>query len=132
MGFWIFMLIMELLIPLTMLGFGAMFVKTSPKNINYFFGYRTNMSMKNADTWQFAHHYCGRLWRKLGWGLLLVTAVVAVFTFGLDKDNLGTIGGGFVMGQIAVLIGSIFPTERALNRTFDRDGRRREEISKEE
>ena len=51
MGFWIFMLIMDLLIPFTMIGFGKMFLKKAPDQINYVFGYRTSMSMKIQDTW---------------------------------------------------------------------------------
>ena len=50
MGFWIFMLIMDLLIPVTMIGFGSYFMKNAPKEINAVFGYRTSMSMKNKDT----------------------------------------------------------------------------------
>ena len=50
MGFWIFMLIMNLLIPATMIGFGRYFMKKAPKEINAVFGYRTSMSMKNKDT----------------------------------------------------------------------------------
>ena len=48
MGFWIFMLVIDLLIPLTMIGFGRLFLKKIPKDINALFGYRTSMSMKNA------------------------------------------------------------------------------------
>lgn len=51
MGFWFFMLIMDLLIPFTMIGFGKCFLKKAPDNINSVFGYRTSMSMKNKDTW---------------------------------------------------------------------------------
>ena len=47
MAFWVFMLIMGLLIPLTMFGFGKLFLTRAPKNINMVFGYRTVMSMKN-------------------------------------------------------------------------------------
>ena len=47
MAFWVFMLIMGLLIPLTMVGFGKLFLTRAPKNINMVFGYRTVMSMKN-------------------------------------------------------------------------------------
>lgn len=46
MGFWIFMLVMNLLIPATMAGFGRAFLKKAPGKINYAFGYRTSMSMK--------------------------------------------------------------------------------------
>lgn len=51
MGFWFFMLIMDVWIPITMIGFGKYFVRKAPKEINAVFGYRTNMSMKNSETW---------------------------------------------------------------------------------
>ena len=62
MGFWIFMLIMDMLLPVTMIYFGKQFMKNAPKEINATFGYRTTMSMKNKDTWEFAHKYCGKIW----------------------------------------------------------------------
>ena len=46
MGFWIYMLIMDLILPFTMIGFGKYFIKKAPKEINGVFGYRTSMSMK--------------------------------------------------------------------------------------
>ena len=49
MEFWIFMLIMDLPLPFTMIGFGRYFMKKAPKEINSVFGYRTSMSMKNKD-----------------------------------------------------------------------------------
>ncbi len=36
MGFWIFMMVMELLIPLIMIIFGKLFSKKAPKEINHF------------------------------------------------------------------------------------------------
>ena len=36
-------------------------MKKAPKEINSVFGYRTSMSMKNKDTWEFAHKYCGKV-----------------------------------------------------------------------
>ena len=57
------MLCSSLVIPIIMIGFGFLFGKRPPKEINYLCGYRTRMSMKNIDTWVFAHRYCGRLWR---------------------------------------------------------------------
>ena len=54
MGYWIFMLIMNLLTPAVMIVFGIIFKKRAPKEINWIYGYRTQMSMKNEDTWQVA------------------------------------------------------------------------------
>ena len=51
MGFWIYMLLMNLLNTFTLIGFGKHFMRKAPKEINEVFGYRTPMSMKNKDTW---------------------------------------------------------------------------------
>ena len=59
MAFWCFMLLCDLLIPLTMILAGAVMCRRSPRRINRFFGYRTRRSMQNPDTWMFAQAYYG-------------------------------------------------------------------------
>lgn len=125
MGFWIFMLMMNLLIPLSMIGFGWMFLKSPPKEINAVFGYRTRRSMLNPDTWEFAHRYFGKLWLCLGLILLPVSVLLMLLLLGKAADTVGIFGGALVMLQCVVLIVPIFPTERALKRTFDESGRRK-------
>ena len=125
MGFWIFMLGMDLLIPFTMIGFGRYFLKSAPKEINAVFGYRSSMSMKNKDTWAFAHHYCGRLWYCGGWMLLPVSVLVMALVAGKPQDVVGTAGGILCEVQLIPLIGSIVPTEIALRKNFDKNGNRR-------
>ena len=61
MWFWYFMFVSNLLTPLLMIVIGHIMWKHSPQNINTIFGYRTKRSMKNMDTWKFAHEYCGKL-----------------------------------------------------------------------
>ena len=114
MGFWIFMLIMDLLIPFTMIGFGKMFLKKAPDQINYVFGYRTSMSMKNQDTWVFAHHYCGKIWY-----------IVLLLVMGKSNDAIGNVGGILCVFQMIPLVGSIIPTEIALRKNFDKYGNKR-------
>ena len=125
MGFWIFILLVVLLIPLAMIVFGKLFMTKAPKNINFVFGYRTTMSMKNKDTWEFAHKYCGKLWFKCGLVVLPLSIVALLFTFNKGTDIIGTVGGIVCTVQLVPLIGSIFPTEAALKKTFDRNGIRR-------
>ncbi len=125
MGFWIFMLLTDLLIPLTMIVFGKLFMTKAPKNINFVFGYRSTMSMKNKDTWEFAHKYCGNLWFKCGLAELPLSIVPLLFTFNRGTDLIGTVGGIICIVQLIPLIGSIFPTEAALKKTFDKNGIRR-------
>lgn len=76
---------------------GRMSWKHCPKNINSLIGYRTTRSMKSMDTWKFAHEYCGKLWWKLGWLIMILTALII----------------------------SIYPTEKALKEHFNDDGTRK-------
>ena len=125
MGFWIFMLIMDLLIPFTMISFGRYFMKNVPNEINMVFGYRTSMSMKNKDTWEFAHKYCGKVWCASGMVILPITVIFMFLVIGKNEGCVGSIGGIICGVQLILLIGSIFPTEIALKKNFDKNGKRR-------
>ena len=125
MGFWVFMLVMDLLIPLTMIGFGRYFIKRVPKEINAVFGYRTSMSMKNKDTWQFAHKYCGRIWYFSGLIMLPITVIFLLLVIGENKDCVGTVGGIICGVQLIPFMGSVLPTEIALKKNFDKKGKKK-------
>ena len=94
MVFWIFMLIMELLMPLTMIGFGRYFSNGAPKEINSVFGYRTKKSMKNRETWEFTHKYFGKLWYIFGLVLLPISIILMLFVIGQSEGTIGNIGAG--------------------------------------
>lgn len=119
------MLIMDLLLPFTMIGFGRYFIKKAPKEINAVFGYRTVMSMKNKETWEFAHKYCGKIWYVCGLILLPITVLFLLLIIGKSEDYVGMVGGIICGVQLIPLIGSIFPTEIALKKNFDKNGRKR-------
>lgn len=126
-GFWIFMLLMNLLVPAVMILFGRIFMKKPPKEINAAYGYRTRMSMKNKDTWEFAHHYFGKIWYQ--WGCVLLPASIAVMlpVLGKNEDTVGSLGAAVSFVQILFLIGAIYPTEKALKSVFDKEGKRKKE-----
>lgn len=126
MGFWIFVTAMELLLPFIMVGCGTYFIKVGPKEINGLFGYRTPMSMKNRDTWKFAHRYCGRIWRRWGITLAFFSLAVMLSTLGKGVDSVGKTGAFLALMQVVMLVASLFPTEIALRRTFDQNGQRRQ------
>ena len=125
MGFWIFMLIVVLLIPITMIVFGWLFSIRTPKEINCLFGYRTKRSMMNEETWQFANQYIGKLWYICGLILLPLSVIAMSFVFGKGTDTVGIVGGILTMVQMIHLIGVIISTEKALNKKFDERGKRR-------
>ncbi|MDO5142350.1 MAG: SdpI family protein [Eubacteriales bacterium] len=122
MGFWVFMLLMELILPVSLLGLGRYFRNGAPRKINYVFGYRTTMSMKNEQTWQFAHRYCGRIWYACGKVMLPLTVVVMLLVYGAGERRIGAVGGAWMAVQLIPFVGAIAPTEIALRRHFDRDG----------
>ena len=124
MFFWLFMLSMDLLIPVCMIGLGQRFLKSAPKKINPVFGYRTTMSMKNQDTWAFAHSYCGKLWVQCGKILLAASVAVMLFFLGKDISKVSAAGTAVCIVQTIVMVGTLFPVEHALEKTFDKDGNR--------
>ncbi len=125
MGFWIGMFLTDLLIPVVMIVSGWAMWKHTPKRINPWKGYRTERSMKNEDTWKFAHDYCGKLWWKWGWIILLPSAIPLLFVLNASEDAVGFTAVAVLVVQSIVMIGAIFPTESALKMTFDKDGNRK-------
>lgn len=125
MGFWFFMLAMDLLIPVAMTGCGRMLLKRPPKSINAAFGYRTTRSMKTQDTWDFAQAYCGKLWFRWGLALLPLSVVPLLFVLGRDIAVIGNTALVTAAVEMVPFLGSIIPVEAALKRNFDQNGFRR-------
>ena len=121
-GLWILMLVTDLLIPLTMIGFGKKFRRGAPEKVNPFFGYRTQMSMKNAETWAFAHHYFGNMWYKIGVLLLPVSVIPIAAIRGSSADMVALVGTLVCCVQCIPMLVPIIPTERALRAKFDDEG----------
>lgn len=122
-GFWIFMLFMDLLIPLLMIGLGKLLAKHPPKRINGVSGYRTKRSMKTQETWEFAHRYFGNLWFRLGLVLIPLSVLPLIFVYGKDIELIGIVGAVVTLFEIVPMIVPVFPTERALKENFDEYGK---------
>ncbi len=125
MGFWFAMLTAGLLIPIVMLLFGWLFMKNPPQDINGVYGYRTAMSMKNRDTWDFAHRYCGKIWFKLGYILMPASFVAMLTVYGGTEDEIGSLVAAVCLLQVVALLFAVVKTERALKQVFDKNGVRR-------
>ena len=122
MGFWSYMLLINLPLPIAMIILGLTFCKKAPKSINRIFGYRTARAMKTRDTWEFAHRFCGRIW----WisGLVLIPIVIAVMACLVEKDTktVGYAGAVLLLTPLCLIVLSVLFTEKALKKTFDRNG----------
>lgn len=123
MWFWWFMFVCDLLIPMLMIIAGRMMWKHPPKKINAIIGYRTSRSMKSVETWKFAQEYCGKLWWKIGWIMLIPSVIIHFPFFGSSDNAIGIVGGILCTVQCIILIAAIFPTEIALKKRFDNQGK---------
>lgn len=116
-------LVTTILLSLTIIIFGFIFIKRPPKSINYLYGYRTSMSMKNQDTWDFAHRYAGKVWTILGSiALFIFTPLTIILKNIKHYDYIMVI---LIIVQVAFVTLVIPLTERALRKTFDKEGRRK-------
>ena len=130
-GLWMVMLVCNLILPLVFIGMGQKLTKDPPKTIDPMYGYRTIMSMKNQDTWEFAQAQYARTCRKIGWALLPVTALFLFLMWMLrvpveSMDYCFWQVGFVLLEAVAVVIANYVPVERALRRNFDKRGVRRE------
>ena len=119
------MLLTSLLIPVIMLVFGWIFHRQAPKTINVWYGYRSARSMKNEETWSFAHHHLARTWMLVGAVLLVISVIPMIAVYGKDDDTVSVVSLVLTVIQLIPLIVSLIPTERALKKTFDENGIRK-------
>lgn len=122
----VFDIIFTGLIPLVLLVAGWMMQFHPPKKQNAWIGYRTTRSMKNAETWRFANTYCGKYWCISG-GILLLVAVgcsVGYFFMSMQVQTIFVFGN--IVLQMAILICTLFQTERAIRTQFDETGKRKD------
>jgi putative membrane protein len=122
------MLVMNLLTPLVMIIYGRIFEKKPPKiaRSKFAFGYRTVMSMRNEETWEYAHRFFGKLWFRFGIAVGLISIIVLFFFIGKDKDTVGFAGMIICYVQLVAMLLPVIPTELALRRRFDKYGNRRD------
>ena len=91
--------------------------KNPPKNINYFYGYRTVNSMKSQERWDFAQVFAAKKMRKYGKYLMIIAFIgLPVIIF---------IPIGFLVLTILMLIiilivisVMIFQVEKAIKKKF--------------
>ena len=120
--------IVNLIIPAVMLFGGYMMKTCPPRSISRWVGFRTALSMKNADTWAFANACCGRVWWKAGWISLALSVLVQLPFAKAGEETLETLALVMVMvlAQFCVLLGTVVYVQKELKRTFDECGRRRQ------
>ncbi len=116
MGFWIFMFIMTLLIPLSLIM--IWYICPRIKSRNSWMGYRTSRSMRNQKTWEFAQRACSSISLKMFFPTVILAIVIMPLCITKDVNVIGWIGLGITVAQLISYIIIIFMTERALKNEF--------------
>jgi len=125
MGMWGTILVVVLIMSATMIGFGFYFSVAGPKKINFIFGYRTPMSMKNLDTWRFGNIYAGKYMWRTGCVLLIGSLAALLAIMNSAETTVRTVGIIIIIAHAVMIFGTIILTETALRRNFDRHGNRK-------
>ncbi len=127
LGMWIFMLVCNLLIPAVAIWYGRRFQANPPKEPNAWFGYRTARSMKSRDAWNFAQRKMGEVWGRWGFAMLPLAVVCQALTLLCpDVEAMCMWSLPITVVEVALLLLSMLPVERALKENFDEHGHRRQ------
>ena len=89
------------------------------------------MSMKNRETWDFAHKYLGDLWFKLGTPMLAISSVAALIIFRGSDRAIMIACTVFILLDILLMVIPVYFTEKALKANFDENGKWRSKEAKE-
>lgn len=118
MKFWITVLLSDLPTPIIISIIGILYTRKPAQQINWLHGYRTERSMKNQETWEFAQHYFGKVCRYCGIGFTLITFLLLFSAWGQPQDVVTTLGNILAAADCFIMLGLFFPTERALKKKY--------------
>lgn len=119
MGFWVFMLISTLLTPLVMAILGLVYVKGGyPKEINETFGYRTKLTMRNQQVWEYSQMIFGKVWLIAGLVLSPLSIVPMLLVIGKDVDTCALTGGVTAAVQVVIMLLLIPYMEKKVKKRF--------------
>ena len=110
--------ILAMLPPALMLCVGIMWKVSPPKMNGKALAYRTALSTRSEETWNFAHRHCSKLWIRLGIVLGLVSALLMWF---LREQYLNFILW-LLAGQMVFFCLSAFLVDLLLKNGFDDHG----------
>ena len=105
----------SLIFGLVTLGFGIIPKIVKPKKINSWYGYRTDMSMKNEEIWNEANKYSTNQYIIAGVILTIVGRIG--YQFLNNKTYLVPL-----IAFVPILMVTVFTTEKHLSKIFDENG----------
>ncbi len=133
MGFWFYILITTLIVPVLMLLFGLYYGKNgAPKNIDGHSGFRSRRATKSWDAWVFTHKKAARLWKLMGVVMMPVTILLMLLTVKLSVEAINIFGSVLFLIQGITFAVSVIVVENQIKKNFNDVGvRNPDSIEKE-
>lgn len=124
MGDNVIIAVVDMLLPLTMLGLGLMIWLTKP-GYGDAFGYRTTWSLKSKETWERAQGLFGRLCTITYAVISFISLICGIIPIvgGFDKYTAGIIACVLNFVQFVSVFVVIGVTDGIVKREFDKDGK---------
>ena len=111
--------------PIVLLVLGILYFLVSPKEANYYFGYRCYFGMGSEQAWRFTQRIAGITWIALG-SILTVAMLIITGRFpGQDVLEMLTTAGTCVVVEAIVLLVATLVIRITVAAVFDRHGERR-------
>ena len=120
MHFWLATFILNLMIPLILLLIGNFYLKKPITKLNWTRGYRTERSMQNQETWEFAQKHFGNNCYRTGFIFTLLTIVLMLSVFGQHPQTIGILGNTLGTVEGFTLVYVLATTEYALKKKYDK------------
>lgn len=108
--------------PIVLLVMGLMYLLLSPKEANYYFGYRCYFGMGSVEAWRFTQRLAGIVWGVLG---LALTGIMFLLTSGLaGKEVMDIISSGvtWILWEIGLALVSCLVINFIVMLRFNRKG----------
>lgn len=112
--------VLVMLTPLALLLVGLRWKLRPPKREGSGLAYRTALSSRTEETWNFAHRHLAKLWVRIG----LILSVVSILLMVFLKAHYTSFALWLIGGQMVLLCVSAFLVDSLLKAAFDEEGRR--------
>ena len=107
----------SLIFGLVTLGFGIVPKIVRPKKINSWYGYRTETSMKNQETWDEGNKYSSTQYIIAG----IILLIIGRISYAIISTRPYLVP---LISFLPVLMLTVFTTEKHLKKVFDSNGMR--------
>lgn len=111
--------ILTMITPVAMFFMGLIWSKRMPTK-SQLLSYRSELSMKNEETWAFAHDHIAKLWIRVG----VITAILTIILMRVFADYYTSFLLWLLFGQMVFFCGSIFFVDSLMKAVFDEEGNR--------